>query len=331
MRRRDLVLTIVGGAAAFRGLRPALVRAAGDVRRLGVLMSTAQDDPESHRRAKALEEALHRQGWSPGQDVQIAYRWAAGDSNNMRDGAAALAKARPDVLLAWGSPILKALRAAAPNTPTVFVAVVDPVQLGYVANLAHPGGSVTGFANVDIDMTGKWLDLLSEAAPGLARVVVIADPLSIGHQSEVRALEIAADARAIKLDVLIAPDPARLETDVNAALQRPGSGLLVMPGPFTAVHRELLVKLGNLSRVPAIYPYRYFAASGGLMSYGIDLVAQLRQAASYVSRIFKGEKAGDLPVQEATDFEFVVNLKTARQLGINLPPTFVARANEVIE
>ena len=328
MRRRDFIAAL-GGAASW----PLVARAqpADRARRIGVLMSIAADDPEAERRVAAFREALHGLGWTDGGNLRINFRWAGGDIARMRFYAAELAKSAPDVMLAWGYPSLRALREAAPGAPIVFGSVMDPVGNGVVINLAHPGGNVTGFSSVEFDMAGKWLDLLKEAAPHIGQVAVIVDPLRPYETSkeERQFIEHAGASLSLKPIWLLAHDVPELEAGLLAA--GPGSGLLVLPSGFSAVHRDLIVGLAARYRMPAIYPYRYFAAIGGLMSYGIDQTAQMRQAASYVGRILKGEKPGDLPVQQATKFEFVINLKTAKALGLTVPLPLLGRADEVIE
>ena len=282
--------------------------------------------------ASSLVQGLQRTGWTAGHNLQLETRWAAGDAARLRSQATEMLALSPDVIVVGGraATVVPQVRQAGSNIPIVFVQGVDPVGTGYVARLARPGGNATGFTQLDYTLSGKWLQLLKEVAPGVTRAAVLRESGGAGI-GQWAVLHAAASSPAVELSPINAGEPAEIERTVAAFAREPNGGLIVVVSSWATVHRELIVALAAKHRLPAIYPYRYFVADGGLMSYGPDLIDQYRRAASYVDRILKGEKPGDLPVQNPTRYELVINLKTAKALGLDIPPTLLARADEVIE
>jgi putative ABC transport system substrate-binding protein len=329
LKRREFV-TLLGGAAAW----PLAARAqqAGMVRQVGVLMGPAESDPEGQSEIVAFRQGLQKLGWT-GRNVRIAYRWAAGDADRMRTFASELIALKPDAVLAVTTPAVAALLGETRSIPIVFVRVADPIRSGFVNSLAHPGGNVSGFSNFESSLAGKWLQLLKEIAPRVARVTVMFNPVTApsGGLDFLRLVEAAAPSLAVEVSAARVHDVAEIERVVAAVAREPNGGLINLPDIFLVVHRELIIELTARYRVPTVYQYRYFTASGGLMSYGPDVIDQYAQAASYVDRILKGEKPADLPVQAPTKYELVVNLKTAKALGLDVPPLLQQRADEVIE
>jgi putative ABC transport system substrate-binding protein len=328
MRRRKFI-TLLGGAAAW----PLVARAQepGRMRRIGVLMSTAADDKEGRARINAFVQALRELGWIDGHNVRIDTRWGAGDADRGREYATELVTLMPDVVLASGGAVVGPLLQATRTVPIVFTQTPDPVGAGFVDNLARPGGNATGFSNFDYNIGGKWLELLKQIAPGVTRVGVIRDPRTpqgIGQFSAVYAV-----AQSLRLDVnpVNVSEPGELERTITALANIPNSGLIVTGSGFAITHRELIIKLANQHKLPTVYPLRIFVAAGGLLSYGADTIDPHRRAAGYVDRILKGVKPADLPVQNPTKYELVINLKTAKALGFGLPATMLALADEVIE
>jgi putative tryptophan/tyrosine transport system substrate-binding protein len=329
MRRRDFINAICSAAALW----PLVVRAqqSGQVRKIGVLSSLAGDDPEVKAWLRAFQEELQRLGWEQGRNVRIEYRSTGSDPNRLRTAAAELVGMTPDVLFTTGSPALVALNRETRSLPIVFVQVSDPVKLGFVASLARPGGNITGFANFEHPIGGKWLDLLKDTAPGRSRVAVILDPDNLSQIAYWQAIEAAAPSFGVQLTRADVRNADEIERAVNTFAQQPNGALLVAPNAVTIFHRDLIIALAARHRLPAVYPYRFFTTSGGFISYGVDLPDLYRQAASYVDRILKGAKPGDLPVQLPSKFELVVNLKTAKALGLTIPEPFLQHADEVIE
>jgi putative ABC transport system substrate-binding protein len=331
MRRREFVLALAGTVL----VRPIAVAAQlGDrVRLIGMLMPFGESDPEALTRLAAFQQRLHDLGWNVGRNLRIEARWAANDQKLTRAYAAELVEIAPDVILAAGTPALAALTKNTGSLPIVFVAVPDPVGQGLVAGVARPGGNATGFANLDFPVGGKWLELLKDIAPGVTRVALLFNPeTSAGGGSDfARLLEEGARALSVQSTAGPVHEPGDIERTIEAFARGPNGGLLVLPDNFINAHRELIVALAERYRLPAIYPFRFFVRSGGLLSYGVDVIDMYRGAASYVDRILKGAKPGDLPVQQPTKFELVINLKTAKALGLTVPPSLLARADEVIE
>jgi ABC-type uncharacterized transport system substrate-binding protein len=328
MRRRAFLLTLGGTAATW----PFVAQAQREkVRRLGVLMPIASDDPEAHARLAALAQGLQQLGWTVGHNLRIDYRWAPGNAEDIRKQAADLVALQPEVIVVNGGaavgPLLQLTRAV----PIVFAIVPDPVGAGFVDNLARPGGNATGFTLFEYGMSTKWLDLLKEIAPGIKRAGVIFDPalrLGLGQFDVIRA---AAPAFGIEVSPIDVGDAGKVERGIAELAAAPDAGLILTASAWSIVRRDLIVAQAALHKLPAVYFGRHFATAGGLISYGPDFVDQYRQAAGYVDRILRGEKPANLPVQHPTKFELVVNLKTAKALGLEIPPILLARADEVIE
>ena len=334
MKRRDFVGLLAGAAAApvLWPLAAGAQRSDRITRRLGVLMAIAANDPEARRRVAAFEHGLRELGWIDGRNISIDYRWASDDPELLRSEAAALVAAAPDLIFANSTPLLTALRKESTTLPMVFVQVTDPVGQGLVANLARPGGNVTGFTNFEFAIGGKWLQTLKEIAPAVTRVAVVFNPQTAPYAGALlRPIEAAAAKLAVASMALPAVDAAAIEAAITAFARTPDGGLIVLPDVSTVHHRDLIIALAARHRLPAVYPYRFYAVSGGLLSYGTDVDEVFRRAAGYVDRILKGEKPGDLPVQAPGKFETVVNLKTAKALGLDTSPFLLARADEVIE
>jgi putative tryptophan/tyrosine transport system substrate-binding protein len=327
MRRREFI-TLLGGAAAVWPLA-AGAQQAERVRRIGALMNLAADDPEALGRITAFVQGLQQLGWSDGRNVRIIARWAAGNADNFRKYSAELVALAPDAILATSTPAVLALQQATHTVPIVFVTVIDPVGAGMVASLARPGGNTTGFAVFEYGMSGKWVELLKEIAPGVRRVAVLRD-LTIGI-AQLAAIQAVAPSLGMELSVVGTRDADEIERAVTAFAGSPNGGLIVTAGSSTAIHRELISTLAARHRLPAVYPFRYYVMEGGLISYGPDSIDPYREAAGYIHRILKGEKPADLPVQAPTKYELVVNLKTAKALGLTIPQSVLTRADEVIE
>jgi len=327
MRRRDFIKAVAGSAAAW----PLAVRAQQSERkrRVGVLMGLAADDPEAQDRIAAFEQGLQQLGWTDGGNLQIDYRRGAGESDPTRKYAAELVALAPDVILASGGSVVGALLQATRTVPIVFTQTLDPVAAGFVSSLARPGGNATGFTTAEYGISGKWLELLKEIAPFPANAVFGGGkPGGIGQFASIQSV---APSFGIELSPVDVRDAGEMERAVTAFARGSNSGLIVTSSGSAAVHRELIIALAARYRLPAVYNYRYFATGGGLISYGPDPIDQFRRAAGYVDRILKGEKPGDLPVQAPTKYELAINLKTAKALGLTVPPTLLARADEVIE
>ena len=325
--RRKFLATL-GAAAAW----PVAARAqqAERIRRVGVLMNLTADDPEVPGRVAAFAQGLGELGWTIGRNVRIDYRWGANDPDRGRRYADELIALVPDVILASGSTAVRPLLQVT-RTSIVFVQVTDPVGLGLVASLARPGGNATGFMLYEYGMSGKWLELLKELAPRVARAGVLRDSSSPGGIGQFAAILAVAPSMGMELSPLDVRDAGEIERVIALFGRSSDGGLIVTGSALAAAHRKLIVALAARHRLPAVYPFRYFATSGGLISYGPDTTDPFRRAAGYVARILNGEKPGDLPVQAPTKYELVINLKTAKALGLEVPPTLLARADEVIE
>jgi len=329
MRRRDFI-TLIGGAAAW----PLAARAQqGErMRRIGVLMNTSASDPESKVRIAAFQQGMETLGWTVGRNVQIDYRWGLGDVERSRAAAAELLSLAPDVILSNATTATVALHQATRTTPIVFVVVSEPVAQGFVATLAHPGGNMTGFSFLEPSLGAKWLELLKEIAPRITRIAIIFNPKTAPNAALFsRSAEMAAKKNAIDAVTIPFDEPAAIEPTMTRLGREPGYGLILAPDSFASVHRKLIVELAARYRLPAIYFQREFTSEGGLVSYSADIPDLFRRAAPYLDRILRGEKPADLPVQQPTKFELVINLKTAKALGLDVPPTLLARADEVIE
>jgi putative tryptophan/tyrosine transport system substrate-binding protein len=329
VKRREL-LTLLGGAAAAWPLA-ARAQQGGGMRRIGVLEPLAVDDPEALARVTAVAQGLQQLGWTAGRNVRIDYRWGAGDPDRIRQQAAELAALAPDAVLTSGTSTTAPMLQATRTVPIVFVAVVDPVGAGYVDSLARPGGNATGFTNFEYSMGAKWLELLKEIAPAVTRAAVIRDPDFSQGAGQFSAVQTAAPSLGIEARPINVRDPGEIERAIAAFARSGNGGLIVTGSGLAGVHRHVLISLAARHKLPAVYFERYFVTAGGLISYGTSVVEQHRLAISYVDRILRGEKPADLPVQAPTKYELVVNLKTAKALGLELPASVLARANEVIE
>src|SRR5262245_53948016 len=327
--RRELLAALGGAAAAW----PLAARAQqGErMRRIGVLMNLAADDPEVPARVAALAQGLGELGWAVGRNVMIDYRWGAGDTERIRKHAAELVALAPQVILVTSSQAVAILLQATRTVPIVFVGLPDPVGAGFVNSLARPGGNVTGFLGFEYGMAAKRLELLKEVAPRTTRVAMIRDFTTAAGAGMFGAIQAVAPSVGVELSPIDMRDAGEIEHAVTAFARSPNGGLIVTGGPLAALHRDLILKVAARHKLPAVYTQRAFVAAGGLISYGPDPVDQYRRAASYVDRILKGEKPADLPVQAPTKYELVINLKTAKALGLEVPPTLLARADEVIE
>ena len=328
MRRREFIALISGAAAwplAARAQQPERMR------RIGVLMPGTADDAEYQARMAALLQGLQQLGWSDGRNVRIDTRWAAGDANLMRKYAAELVALAPDVILAPGSTSMGPLLQATRTVPIVFTTLLDPVGAGFVDSLARPGGNVTGFIAFEYGLSGKWLELLKQIAPSLTRVAILRDPATAAGIGQFAAIQSVAPSFAVELRPIDVREAGEIERAVTAFAGSSKGGLIVTAAAGSAVHRDLIVTLAARHKLPTVYSTRVFVTSGGLISYGPDRVGQYRQAAAYIDRILKGEKPGDMPVQAPTKYELVINLKTAKALGLTVPPTLLASADEVIE
>jgi putative ABC transport system substrate-binding protein len=328
MQRREFI-TLVGGAAAAWPLA-SRAQQPERVRRVGVLYSLAEDDPESVMRRAAFEQAIKELGWTPGGNLRIDYRWARNDPELIRKFVAELVALAPDIILTSGSVVVGPMVRATLNIPIVFLQVIDPVGSGLIESMAHPGGNVTGFTQFEYSLAGKWLELLKEIAPYVVRVAVLRDATRGPGIGQFAVIQAMAPPHRVELSPINAGDPAEMERGIAAFARTPNAGLVVTVGG-TAVRRDLIVAAAAKYLLPAIYPYRYFASDGGLMSYGPDTIEPYVRAASYVDRIFKGEKPANLPVQAPTKYQLVINLKTAKALGLTVPSSLLVRTDEVIE
>ena len=327
LRRRQFI-TLLGGAAAW----PLAARAqAKKVRRIGVLMGLVAGDPEAQSRLVAFENGLRELGWVNGRNLSIEYRWA-GDGNVLRDHAAELLAIAPDLILTNSTPVTVALRERSEAVPIVFTQVVDPVGQGLVPNLAHPGGNVTGFTSFEFSIGTKWLEALKQTAVRVTRVALVFNPQSAPYADLfLRPVEAAAPSFSVAPIAAAVRDPADVDRVFDALAREPNGGLIVFPDISMTNYREAIISLAARHRLPAIYPFRFFADSGGLMSYGTDVAEVFRRAATYVDRVLKGTTPGELPIQAPTKYELIINLKTAKALGITVPLPLSGRADEVIE
>jgi putative ABC transport system substrate-binding protein len=329
LRRRDLI-TLLGGAAAAWPLA-ARAQQGDRVRRIGVLIPGDENDPWYKSRVSAFTQALAALGWTEGRNVRMDVRWASGDTNRIRQLARELVGLQPDIIVTSNTPATLALQQETRTIPIVYAGLADLVASGIVPRLNQPGGNVTGFGGYEASLAGKWLELLSEIAPGLKRAGIMFNPDINPISTYIPSFKTAA--RSLKVEAITAPvhDDAEIETAIIALGREPGGGVVVTSDPFTTGHRAPIISAAARNNVPAVYPFSEAAREGGLLSYGVDPVDPFRRAASYVDRILPGEKPGDLPVQFPTKFEMVVNRKTANALGLAIPPSIMLRADEVIE
>jgi putative ABC transport system substrate-binding protein len=328
MRRREFI-TLAGSATA---VWPLAARAQQPQRRIGVLMNTPADDLEGQARIAAFHQGLQEWGWTLGQNARVDVRWGAVDADSSRRYAAELVGLAPDVILATASNAVGALQQASRTIPIVFVSIVDPVGAGFVETLAHPGGNITGFSIFEYTLSGKWLELLKEIAPRVTRAAVLRDPTVGSGAGQYAIIQAVAPSLQVELRPIDVRDPGEIERAIVTFAQTPNGGLIIAGAPAAGVHRNLIIALAAQQQLPAVYPLPYMArSSGGLIAYGPDSVSPYRRAAGYVDRILKGEKPGDLPVQAPTKYELVINLKTAKALGLSVPQSLLSRADEVIE
>jgi ABC-type uncharacterized transport system substrate-binding protein len=327
MRRRQFI-TLVGGAAAW----PLAAHAQAErVRRVGLLHAQSSNDPERQASVAVFRQALGQLGWTEGRNIQFEYRWSGGNAAETRKFAAELIALAPDVLLTSGAAPLAPLVQGTRNIPIVFVLVADPVGAGFVDSLARPGGNVTGFMAQEYALSGKYPELLKEIAPNVKRAAIIRDPAISAGIGLFGAVQSAASSLGMEVVPVNVRDAGEIERAITDFAKAPGGGLIVTASALAFVHRDLIISLAARYKLPGVYPARAFVASGGLFTYGASNRDQYRRAASYVDRILKGEKPADLPVQAPTKYELVINLKTARALGLEVPPMLLARADEVIE
>jgi ABC-type uncharacterized transport system substrate-binding protein len=328
VKRRQFI-TLLGGAAAW----PLAARAQqGErVRRVGFLSGLAESDPEVRHRIEALREGLERLGWTSGHNIEIDYRFSAGDGERMRMQAAELVRLKPNVLVGAANTALAALRQATRDIPIVFAQVTDPVSAGIVASLARPGGNITGFTQHEYSIGVKWLELLKELAPRVKRVAVIFDADNPAAAGYLAAIAVGAPAFQAELGSFAVRDMAEIERAIETIAAGGDGGIIVLPGPAPSARRDRLIALADRHRLPTVFAFRYWVVSGGLASFGIDNIELYRRAAGYIDRILKGESPAELPVQHATKFQLVINLKTAKALGLDPPIMLLARTDEVIE
>ena len=333
MRRRTFI-TLLGGAAAAPAMlwpRAARAQQGERMRRIGVLSQLAADDAEWQSRLAGFLQTLQELGWTVGRNARIDYRLSADNPERVRRDVAELVALAPDVILANGPATVEHLLHATRTLPIVFVQISDPVGAGYVASLARPGGNATGFTQFEYGMSGKWLELLKEIAPAVTRAAILRDATTPTGIAQLAVLHSVAPSLRMVVSPLNVRDPDEIERGLKAFASTPNGGLILASGAAALRHRERIIALAAHYRLPAVYPYRVFVGGGGLMSYGIDTADAYRRAAGYVDRILKGEKPADLPVQQPTKFDLTINLKTAKALGIEVPPTLLVRADEVIE
>ena len=328
MRRREFVRLFGSATVAFRAVA---AQGAEQPKRVGLLTNLAEDDPETRSRLDAFLAALRQLGWRDGSNLKIEYRWGVGDSDNHRKNAAELVALRPDVIVAHGSTIMGPLQRTTKTIPIVFVSVSDPVAGGFASSLGRPGGNSTGFTTFEYGQSAKWLEVLKEIVPDLKWVAVIRDPEQVSGGGQLGALQAAASFLKVELNPIGTRDMSEIDRSVAGFAERPKGGLIVTTAAWAQIHRDELVGLAARHRLPAMYPYRIFVRAGGLSCYTPDIIDQYRRAATYVDRILKGENPGEMAIQAPTKFELVLNLKTAKALGIAVPPSVLSRADEVVE
>lgn len=329
MKRREFI-TLVGGAAAW----PLAARAqrSTDMRSVGVLMTVAEDDPESHARVMAFSQGLASLGWKQGENVRVEYRWSASNSELIRQYAKELVALAPDAILANGTPAVVELKKVTSSIPIVCALVQDPVGLGLVKSLSHPGGNITGFTFVNPELIGKWIGLLRDVKPNITRAALMFNPKTTPFFYDfLREIEVMRQPAGIELLAMPVGTPDGIESTINVLSEQPGSSLIIPPDPFNVANIKRIARFAVKMRLPAVSVYRPFAVEGGLMTYGPDAPDIFRRSAAYVDRILKGANPAELPIQQPTNFQFIVNLKTAQSFGLTVPPTLLATADEVIE
>jgi putative ABC transport system substrate-binding protein len=330
IRRREFVI-LLGGSAVAAWPLAARAQQGERVRRIGVLYTQAEGDPQGQIRLTAFRDELQKMGWIEGRNVRFDIRWGAADTRRIRGLVAELVALAPDVILAVSAPVVVEFQQASPATPIVFVGVADPVAAGIVASLAQPDGNATGFLLFEFSLSPKWLELLKEIAPSVTRVAVIRDAAVASGIAQLAAIQSVAPSFGVELRAVDVRDISEMERTLAAVARGPNNGLIVPASAIAMSHRDVIIRLAAQYRLPAVYTDRADVTSGGLVSYGPERVDPYRRAAGYIDRILKGEKPADLPVQAPTKYELVINMKTARALGIEVPPTLLARADEVIE
>ena len=328
MKRREFIVAL-GGAATWP--ISAQAQQSERPRQIGMLIPFNDNEPEVKARLSAFKQRLHELGWIESRNIRFDYRFTGQDAEHIRTGTEELIALGPDVIVAWSNPIVAILQKATQTIPIVFVGASDPVESGFVTNIARPGGNITGFQNFETAIGGKWLDLLKEIAPGVRRVAFVYSPDISANAELMHSAEAASTSLGMTVTRTAVQSIADIEHALTAFAKEPNGGLIVAPFPFIATNQDRIIALASDLHLPASYPFRYFAENGGLASYGFDTVAPHREAASYVDRILKGEKPGNLPVQAPTKYELVINLKTAKALGLDLPPQLLLRADDVIE
>jgi putative ABC transport system substrate-binding protein len=326
LKRRDFI-TLLGGAAAW----PVAARAQQPMRRIGALLDFSPDDPEGQARNAAFLQTLGGLGWTVGRNLTTEYRWTKGDLQQMRKSSAEVVALAPDVIIANGTPMTDSVRRLTSTIPIVFINVADPLVSGIVANFAHPGGNVTGFSSVQASFAGKWLSLLKDMAPSITRVMFLYSVENSNWSGYLRAIEAAAPSAGVAVSATVVASSGEVSSAIETFAREPNSGMIVQPTTLTNDLRETIAALAMQHRLPAMYPYSYFAESGGLASYGSDPLDLYRRAAVYADRILRGEKPGDLPVQAPTKFEFVINLKVAKAIGLDVPYSVLILADKLIE
>jgi len=328
MKRRDFI-TLLGGAAAW----PAAARAQQGERnrRVAVFTALAPDDPENQSRIAAFQQEMQRLGWTEGQNLRITYHSVGSDAEHVRKEAAELVTLAPDVILANGGTTMVPLHQLNRSVAVVFVNVPDPVGAGFVASLARPGGNATGFTVYEYGISGKWLELLKQVAPGVARVAVLRDPANPSGMGQWGVIQAVSPSFGVELRPVDNRNADEIERGITTFAQEPNGGMIVVANAFSVVHRDLIIRLAARHRLPAVYPYRFFCIGGGLIAYGVDDIDQYRRAAGYVDRVLRGARPADLPVQGSSKYQLTVNLTAAKALGLEIPPTLLARADEVIE
>src|SRR6266404_4788991 len=328
MRRREFITFLCGVAAAW----PLAVRAQQPerVRHIGMLNALGSDDPEAQARIAAFEQTLQQLGWVVGRNLKIEIRQIGGDVDRLRSDAAELVALVPDVIFTIGSVAVGPLQQATRTIPIVFVNAPDPVGAGFVQSMAHPGGNITGFSNFEYSMSGKWAELLKQIAPNVTRALVLRDPTSAAGIGQFAAIRSAAQSLGVELTPVNVRDTGELEQNI-AAFARSGSGGMIVTSGGTGSRRELIIGLASLHKLPSVYPYRYYAVDGGLVTYGPNTLDPIRRAAGYVDRILKGEKPADMPVQAPTKYELIINLRTVKALGLTMPESLLSTADELIE
>ncbi len=329
MRRRDLIKVIAGSAIAWPFTTPA--QQLNRIRRIGVIVPATSDDAEFQTWVGAFLQALAQTDWTIGRNIRVDVRWATADPANIRKQAAELAAMGPDVIVAGGASTTGPMLQATHSVPLVFATVVDPVGAGFVDSLARPGGNATGFLLYEYSLSGKWLDLLKQIAPGVTRVAVLRDPTTPSGSGQFAAIQSVAPSLGVEISPVNMRDADGIESAIAAFARTPNDGMILTGSSPSILFHDLIIKLAARYKLPTVYYERFYAAAGGLISYGADRIDLYRRAAGYVDRILKGEKPADLPVQAPTKYELIINLKTAKGLGLEIPPTLLALADEVIE